>query len=89
MHPFCHPQSNVGKFSSSKQYHVMFMTGPHEKRSCGCNDGFTDYEAVIKMVVESLSVAFPEKMVASVVANSGSLTVALSCVEASGEIRLL
>jgi hypothetical protein len=67
----------------------MFMTGPHERRSCGCNDGFTDYEALIEMVVESLSVFFPEKMVASVVAKSGSLTVALACVEASGEIRLL
>jgi hypothetical protein len=61
----------------------MFMNGPNEKRSCGYNDGFTDYEAVIEMVIDSLSVAFPENMVASVV------IVALACVEALGDIRLI
>jgi hypothetical protein len=89
MHPFCHPQSKVGKLSSTKNYHVMFMKGPNEKHSCGYNDGFTDYEAVIEMVIDSLSAAFPEKMVASVVHKYGSLIVALVCVEASGDIRLI
>jgi hypothetical protein len=61
MHPFCHPQSHVGKLCSTKKYHVMFLTGPNDKRSTGYNDGFTYYEAVIEQVVEHLSAAFPEK----------------------------
>jgi hypothetical protein len=89
MHPCCHPQSKVGKLSSTKNYHVVFMNGPNEKRSCGYNDGFTDYESVIEMVIDSLSAASPEKMVASVVPKYGALIVALVCVEASGYIRLL
>jgi hypothetical protein len=89
MHPFCHPQSKVGKLSSTKNYHVMFMNVPNEKRSCGYNDGFTDYEAVIEMVIDSLSASFPEKVVASVVPKYGALIVALACVEASGDIILL
>jgi hypothetical protein len=89
MHPFCHPQSKVEKLSSTTNYHVMFMNGPNEKRSCGYNAGFTDYEAVLEMVINSLSAAFPENMVASVVPKSGALIVALACVEASGDIRLL
>jgi hypothetical protein len=89
MHPFCHPQSKVGKLSSTKKYHVMFMNGPNEKRCCGYNNSFTDYEAVIEMVIGSLSATFPEKMVASVVPKCGALIVALACVEASGDIRLL
>jgi hypothetical protein len=89
MHPFCHPQSKVGKLSSTKNYHVMFMNGPNEKNSCGYNDGFMDYESVIEMVIDSLSAAFPEKMVASVLPKSGALIIALVCVEASGDIILL
>jgi hypothetical protein len=89
MHPFCHPQSHVGKLSSTRNYHVMFLTGPHDKHSTGFNDGFTDYEAVINQVVEHLSAAFPEKMVASEVAKAGALIVVLVCVEACGTIRLL
>jgi hypothetical protein len=61
MHPFCHPQSHVGKLSSTRNYHVMFLNGPHDKRSTGFNDGFTDYEAVIEQVVDHLSIAYPEK----------------------------
>jgi hypothetical protein len=41
------------------------------------------------MVIDSLSAAFPEKIVASVVPKSGALIVALACVEASGDIILL
>jgi hypothetical protein len=62
----------------------MFMNGPNKKRSCGYNDSFTDYE-----LIDSLSAAFAEHMVASVVPKSGALIVALACVEASGDIRLL
>jgi hypothetical protein len=47
MHPFFHPQSHVGKLCSIRNYHVMFLTGPHAKRSTGYNDGYSDYEAVI------------------------------------------
>jgi hypothetical protein len=72
-----------------KNYHVMFLTGPNDKRSTGYNDGFTDYEAVIEQVVEQLLGAFPEKMVASEVAKAGALIVVLACVEACGTIRLL
>jgi hypothetical protein len=67
----------------------MFMNGPNEKRCCGYNDGFTDYEAVIEMVIYNLSAAFTEKMVASVVTKSVALIVALACVEASGDIILI
>jgi hypothetical protein len=59
MHPFFHPQSHVGKLCSTRNYHVMFLTGPNDKHSTGFNDGFTDYEAVIEQVVEHLSAAFP------------------------------
>jgi hypothetical protein len=89
VHPFCQPQSHVGKLCSTKNYHVMFLTGPNDKRSTGYNDGFTDYEAVIEQVVEHLSVAFPEKMVASEVPKAGDLIIVLACVEACGTIRLL
>jgi hypothetical protein len=88
MQPFCHPQSHVGKLCSTKNYHVMFLNGPNDKRSTGYNDGFTDYEAVIEHV-EQLLGAFPEKMVASEVAKAGALIVVLACVEACGTIRLL
>jgi hypothetical protein len=67
----------------------MFVNGPNEKRSCGYNDGFMDYESVIEMVIDSLSAAFPEKMVASVLPKSGALIIVLACVEASGDIILL
>jgi hypothetical protein len=59
MHPFCHPQSHVGKLCSTISYHVMLLTGPHDKCSTGYNDGYTDYEAVIEQVVEHLSAVFP------------------------------
>jgi hypothetical protein len=39
VHPFCHPRSHVGKLCSTRNYHVMFLTGPHDKRSTGYNDG--------------------------------------------------
>jgi hypothetical protein len=61
MHPFFHPQYHVGKLCSTKNYHVMFLTGPNDKRSTGYYDEFTDYEAVIEQVVEHLSASFPEK----------------------------
>jgi hypothetical protein len=67
----------------------MFMNGPYEKRSCGYNDGFKDYEAVIEMVIDNLSADFPENIVASVVPKSGALIVAPACVEDLGDIRLL
>jgi hypothetical protein len=67
----------------------MFMNGPNEKRSCGYNDSFMDYESAIEMVIDSLPAAFPETMVASVVPKSGALIVVLACIHASGEIRLL
>jgi hypothetical protein len=89
MHPFCHPQSHVDKLCSTRNYHVMLLTGPHDKRSTGYNDGYTDCEAVIEQVVEHLSAAFPEKMVASEVAKAGALIVVLACVESCGTIRLL
>jgi hypothetical protein len=60
MHPFFHPHSYVGKLCSTRKYHVMFLTGPHDKRSTGYNDGYTGYEAVIEQVVEHLSAAFPD-----------------------------
>jgi hypothetical protein len=44
---------------------------------------------VIEMVIDSHSAAFPEKMVALVVPKYGALIVALTCVKASGDIRLL
>jgi hypothetical protein len=44
---------------------------------------------VIEQVVEHLSAAFPEKMVASKVPKAGALIVVLVCVEACGTIRLL
>jgi hypothetical protein len=37
---------------------------------------------MIEMVIDSLSAAFPENMVDSVVPKYGALIVALSCVEA-------
>jgi hypothetical protein len=86
MHPCCHPQSHVGKLCSTKNYHVMFLTGPKNKRSTRYNDGFTDYEAVIEQVVEHLSAAFPEKMVDSEVPKAGDLIVVLAYVEACGTI---
>jgi hypothetical protein len=89
MHPLCHPQSHVGKLCSTKNYHVMFLTGLNDKRSTGYNDGFTDYETMIEQVVEHISYAFPEKMVASEVPKAGALIVVLACVEACGTIRLL
>jgi hypothetical protein len=89
MHPFCHPQSHVRKLCSTKNYHVMFLTGPNDKHSTGYNDGFTDYKAVIDQVVEHLSAVFPEKMVALEVPKAGALIVVMACVEACGEIRLL
>jgi hypothetical protein len=61
MHPFCHPQSHVGKLCSTRNYHIMFLAGPHDKLSTGYTDVFTDYEAMIEQVVEHLSAAFPEK----------------------------
>jgi hypothetical protein len=47
-----------------KKYHVMFLTRPNDKPSTGYNDGLTDNAAVIEQVVDHLSSAFPEKMVA-------------------------
>jgi hypothetical protein len=67
----------------------MFMNGTHKKHSCEYNDGFTDYKAVIEMVIDNISAAFPEKMVASAVPKSGALIIALACIEASGDIRFL
>jgi hypothetical protein len=87
--PICQPQSHVGKLCSTKNYHVMFLTGPNDKRSTWYNDGFTDYEVVIEQVVERLSIAFAEKMVASEVPKAGALIVVLACVEAFGTIRLM
>jgi hypothetical protein len=89
MHPFCHPKHHVGKLCSTRNYHVMFLTGPHDKRNTGYNDGFTEDEAAIEQVVEHLPAAFPEKMVASEVAKAGALIVVLACVEVCGTIRLL
>jgi hypothetical protein len=89
MHPFCHPQSHIEKLCSTKNYHVMFLTGPNDKLSTGYNDGLTDYEAVIEQVGEHLSAEFPEKMVASEVPKAGALIVVLACVEDYGTIRLL
>jgi hypothetical protein len=76
-------------YAVKKNYHVMFLTGPNDKRSTWYNDGFTDYEAAIEQVVEHLSIAFPEKMVASEVPKAGALIVVLACVEACGTVRLL
>jgi hypothetical protein len=44
---------------------------------------------VIEIVIDSLSAAFPEKMVASVVPKYVALIVALACVDASVDIILL
>jgi hypothetical protein len=66
----------------------MFLTGPNDKCSTGYNDGFTDYKAVIEQVVEHLSIAIPEKMVALEVPKAGALIVVLACVEACGTIAV-
>jgi hypothetical protein len=46
IHPFCHPQSKVGKLASTKQYHMVFTNGTEEHN--GYNDGFMNYKALFE-----------------------------------------
>jgi hypothetical protein len=87
IHPFCHPQSKVGKFASTKQYHIVFINGTEEHD--GYNDGFINYEALLEQIVNKLSSAFPSSCVPHIAPRRDSLIVALICVEESGDSTLL
>jgi hypothetical protein len=87
IHPFCHPQSKVGKLAISKQYHMMFMNGTEERN--GYNDGFMNYEALFEQIVNNLTWAFPSRGVPSLAPRPDCLIVALVCIEESGDATLL
>jgi hypothetical protein len=75
IHPFYHPQSQVGKLAISKQYHVVLMNGTYERG--GYNYGFMNYECLFEEIVHGLSEAFPSRYVPSLAPRSECLIVAL------------
>jgi hypothetical protein len=77
IHPFCHPQSKVGKLASTKQY-CMFLINVTEEHD-GYNDGFMNYEALLEQIVNKLSPAFPSSCVPHIAPRRDSLIVALMC----------
>jgi hypothetical protein len=87
IHPFFHLQSKVGKFASTKQYHMVFINGTEEHY--GYNDGFMNYEALFEQIVNKLSSAFPSSCVPHIAPRRDSLIVALICVEECGDPTLL
>jgi hypothetical protein len=87
IHPFCHPQSKVGKFASTKQYHMVFINGTEEHD--GYNDGFMNHEALFEQIFNKLSSAFRSSCVLHIAPHCDSLIVALVCVEECGDPTLL
>jgi hypothetical protein len=87
IHPCCHPRYKVGKFASTKQYHMVFINGTEEHD--GYNDGFMNYEALFEQIVDKLSSAFPSSCVPHIAPRRDSLIVALVCVEECGYPTLL
>jgi hypothetical protein len=60
IHPCCHPQSKIGKFASTKQYHMVFINGTDEHD--GYNYGFMNYEAPFRTDCQQIIIGIPFKL---------------------------
>jgi hypothetical protein len=66
---------------------MVFINGTEEHD--GYNDGFVNYKALFEQIVNKLSLAFSSSCVPQIAPRSGSLMVALVCVEEYGDPTLL
>jgi hypothetical protein len=87
IHPFCHPQSKVGKLATSKRYNMVLMNGTEE--CAGYNDGFLNYEALLEQIFNKLPSDFPSRVVPYIAPRRYCLIAALVCVEEFGDPTLL